>query len=213
MRSILPVALFALVIIGTSVPALAITVTYTGQVYGGGDNSGQLSGTIDGPFTGQPFTLTYVFNPRPGTINASTTQFSSSFPTGSVNLCLDGNCMSATDYGEIFTAGSQEIYVYYFPYHAAGLTELETYGGCAEFINTSCSITSGLNGSGSFFAGLGILGGAYGSLALDTIVVDGDSLAPAVPEPSTWAMLLIGFAAIGFTGYRKSRQENFTGRT
>ena len=27
----------------------------------------------------------------------------------------------------------------------------------------------------------------------------------AVPEPSTWGMLLIGFAAIGFAGYRKSR--------
>ena len=31
-----------------------------------------------------------------------------------------------------------------------------------------------------------------------------------VPEPSTWAMLLIGFAAIGIAGYRKSRRENFT---
>jgi PEP-CTERM motif len=28
-----------------------------------------------------------------------------------------------------------------------------------------------------------------------------------VPEPSTWAMLLIGFAGIGFAGYRKSRPE------
>lgn len=27
-----------------------------------------------------------------------------------------------------------------------------------------------------------------------------------VPEPSTWAMLLLGFAGIGFTGYRKSKQ-------
>ncbi len=28
----------------------------------------------------------------------------------------------------------------------------------------------------------------------------------AVPEPSTWAMLLIGFAGIGFASYRKRRQ-------
>jgi PEP-CTERM motif len=28
----------------------------------------------------------------------------------------------------------------------------------------------------------------------------------AVPEPSTWAMLLIGFVGIGFAGYRKRRQ-------
>ena len=28
----------------------------------------------------------------------------------------------------------------------------------------------------------------------------------AVPEPSTWAMLLLGFAGIGFMAYRRSRQ-------
>jgi hypothetical protein len=28
----------------------------------------------------------------------------------------------------------------------------------------------------------------------------------AVPEPSTWAMLLLGFAGLGFAGYRKARQ-------
>jgi hypothetical protein len=30
---------------------------------------------------------------------------------------------------------------------------------------------------------------------------------PAVPEPSTWAMLLIGFAGIGFTTYRRSSRR------
>jgi hypothetical protein len=32
-------------------------------------------------------------------------------------------------------------------------------------------------------------------------------LAADTPEPSTWAMLLIGFAAIGFAGYRKLSQR------
>jgi hypothetical protein len=31
----------------------------------------------------------------------------------------------------------------------------------------------------------------------------GATLAPAVPEPSTWAMLLLGFAGIGFMAYRR----------
>jgi hypothetical protein len=26
-----------------------------------------------------------------------------------------------------------------------------------------------------------------------------------VPEPSTWAMMLLGFAGLGFAGYRRTR--------
>jgi hypothetical protein len=29
------------------------------------------------------------------------------------------------------------------------------------------------------------------------------TVAPAVPEPSTWAMMLLGFAGIGFMAYRR----------
>jgi hypothetical protein len=31
--------------------------------------------------------------------------------------------------------------------------------------------------------------------------------ATVVPEPSTWAMMLVGFAALGFAGYRASRRS------
>ena len=44
--------------------------------------------------------------------------------------------------------------------------------------------------------------------ALNYRIADGLDLVPYVapiPEPSTWAMLLIGFAGIGFVCYRKSR--------
>ena len=34
----------------------------------------------------------------------------------------------------------------------------------------------------------------------------GPILLVAVPEPSTWAMLLLGFAGLGFAGYRRSRK-------
>jgi hypothetical protein len=30
---------------------------------------------------------------------------------------------------------------------------------------------------------------------------------PGVPEPSTWAMMLVGFAGLGFAGYRASRKS------
>jgi len=32
--------------------------------------------------------------------------------------------------------------------------------------------------------------------------VEIDFVGPAVPEPSTWAMLLLGFAGLGYAGYR-----------
>jgi hypothetical protein len=33
----------------------------------------------------------------------------------------------------------------------------------------------------------------------------------AVPEPSTWAMMLLGFAGLGYTGYRKARPASVAG--
>ena len=33
----------------------------------------------------------------------------------------------------------------------------------------------------------------------------------AVPEPSTWAMMLVGFAGLGFAGHRSARKRNARG--
>jgi PEP-CTERM motif-containing protein len=30
-------------------------------------------------------------------------------------------------------------------------------------------------------------------------------ISPAVPEPSTWAMMALGFVGLGFVGYRRAR--------
>jgi hypothetical protein len=38
----------------------------------------------------------------------------------------------------------------------------------------------------------------------------GITLAAAVPEPSTWAMLILGFAGIGFVAYRRKSKPAFT---
>jgi hypothetical protein len=42
-------------------------------------------------------------------------------------------------------------------------------------------------------------------LADHFVISGGGGSAPAVPEPSTWAMMLIGFAGISFAGYRRKR--------
>jgi PEP-CTERM motif len=46
-------------------------------------------------------------------------------------------------------------------------------------------------------AGVDPVGLASGTLTSDTLTV---------PEPSTWAMMLVGFAGLGFAGYRASRR-------
>jgi PEP-CTERM motif len=33
------------------------------------------------------------------------------------------------------------------------------------------------------------------------------AIAPTVPEPSTWAMMLIGFAVLGFVGFKQTRKS------
>jgi hypothetical protein len=35
----------------------------------------------------------------------------------------------------------------------------------------------------------------------------GATLAPAVPEPSTWAMMILGFASVGFVAYRRKSKS------
>ena len=40
------------------------------------------------------------------------------------------------------------------------------------------------------------------------VAIDGGSMDPAaVPEPSTWAMMLMGLAGVGFAAYRRGRKD------
>jgi hypothetical protein len=47
-------------------------------------------------------------------------------------------------------------------------------------------------------------GGGGGSFVWDPTAVPPQ---PGVPEPSTWAMMLLGFAGLGYAGYRQSKRQ------
>jgi hypothetical protein len=52
-------------------------------------------------------------------------------------------------------------------------------------------------------------GGPVSTFAMEHLAFP-PSTTPGVPEPSTWALLLIGFASLGFVGYRASRRTGPT---
>ncbi len=49
---------------------------------------------------------------------------------------------------------------------------------------------------------------AYGSLPVPPFALVSDvSLTGGVPEPATWAMMALGFAGLGFAGFRSNRRK------
>jgi hypothetical protein len=62
-------------------------------------------------------------------------------------------------------------------------------GATADFLNTA-QLSLGLPSGVTFTSASGVL------------------LTAGVPEPSTWALMLLGFAGLGYAGYRRTRKES-----
>jgi PEP-CTERM motif len=81
-----------------------------------------------------------------------------------------------------------------------------SFAGPLDFTIAGVSVSDFVANSDGFFAvadilgpiGTGEVGGKIGTIGTPVTT-------SSVPEPSTWAMLLIGFAGLGFAGYRKAR--------
>ena len=83
-----------------------------------------------------------------------------------------------------------------------------TSGEALTFAFSSVSEYSILQGS--------LIPGAYatrsdvgyaGTALMTTYVDNGAGLSSAVPEPSTWAMMLMGFVGLGYAAFRRARKE------
>ena len=72
--------------------------------------------------------------------------------------------------------------------------------GGSVFLDAGTELNIVVGGAGAFNGQDG--GGGGGSFVWDPTAIPAQ---PAVPEPSTWAMTLIGFAGLGFAGWRTKR--------
>jgi PEP-CTERM motif len=98
--------------------------------------------------------------------------------------------------------------------------ETNTYGGSVafngfEFLFSGAPTITGISNDGSSTFNPNPIGTTFNSTAvfLDYQAgtpVNGQSsivnVAAAVPEPSTWAMLILGFAGVGFMAYRRKNK-------
>jgi choice-of-anchor A domain-containing protein len=89
-----------------------------------------------------------------------------------------------------------------FNFEDATAVNLGQWGASILAPDAAVKITSGGNIEGSLFA-QSFLGG--GELHNNNLF-NGALPTAAVPEPSTWAMLLAGFAGLGFLGWRRARK-------
>jgi len=213
--------------------AVPVDIVYTGLASGYTNYTPFLCG-IDCSFTNVPFMLTYQFNVPAGATSFSNSYvdtaahsipgFVYGTPTATASINIGGVFGSIVpdqaNSGGTPIPGARDESIAAFPggisqsigqtlgYHQPGIWDISTSASnplIPDSLFASYFISSGLGGSGNFQINIGGAGGMYGTLALDAIYVNGGIA--AFPEPSTWAMLLIGFAAIGFTGYRKRSQR------
>ncbi len=93
-----------------------------------------------------------------------------------------------------------------FNFEDATTVNLGQWGTSILAPDAAVKITAGGNIEGSVFAQEFLGGGELHNNNLFNGALPAAALATAaVPEPSTWAMLIAGFAGLGFLGWRRAR--------
>jgi hypothetical protein len=195
-------------------------VTYTGTVYSGTDTLGVFGG---GSLVGLSWVATYTFDTSLGYTLSSSIQnyayggaFLAGYPSPVLSSMITingvGRAVDGSYHGEIYAynVGYSSEHEHYAQNYSSVQTEyLQNYivsenGSLPVSITTPFTHTVDANDHA--FALYSLWNGTsaediYANLATLTV---SDHVA-AVPEPATWAMMLLGFAGVGFAAYRKRK--------
>jgi hypothetical protein len=194
---------------GTNSPTSHSPPTNFGFTTSPGPTSGSLLLDIlapDNVTSGPSFTLT-------GTSSATATLFSTTaWTTGTLADFLGITASPDNPIGAFLPAtqaldpGATGFFVY-----QANLGNLTLSGPSNPNVSPLENISSGILPQGSFIVGFfnegeaGIQATANSGAIFEISPPSGGGRGGATPEPSTWAMLLLGFAGLGFAGYRRAK--------
>jgi hypothetical protein len=130
------------------------------------------------------------------------------FTADVANICCNANFSPNTDEPSdlnfYFTVNGTQSLI-----PAANFTSVlgtnGTYPGAGTFIPVTAEVLLNAGDTFSFQIMNGSGAQSGNDFALDNISFS--SVTSGVPELSTWAMMLLGFAGIGFTGYRQTKKS------
>ena len=190
--------------------AAIIDVTYSGTIYNDvSRDGGGLFGAVGASLNGRAISVTYEYDTSLAPIQFGPGNSYISGAAINVAITINGFTQSlgslvsslALNYNDGLGSSNVQHEAYhdaaFARYITMGMTD--NVGGSLPQDLTAPYDFSGPNGTGFFRF-------ESGTLALFTPThVTSAEIASAVPEPSTWAMMMLGFAGVGFVAYRRRR--------
>jgi hypothetical protein len=218
-------SIIALTLGGICSPACAdiVNVTYTGVVSSGTDATG-VFGSVDtsgAAYVGDTYTANFVFDTSKGiTLTSPTENYAeggSGYPAQNPLVSASVTILTAGGNKTVSVAGAyssvifaENVGTFSEQYHSAQDSSGAGYAVSSAYITAQdSSIPASLTPGTIVAAGQG---GAlnyvlwYPALSENTNIsatFQTLTVTDAVPEPSTWAMMILGFAGVGFMAYRK----------
>jgi hypothetical protein len=213
---------FSALVVGLFSPPVSAAVVYDNAFNPQGTGSCAFECLGTGHFAAQAFTLvstttiqsasfTALVQPAPGTVSVDWIFLSANgLVPGTQIASGSSSILSVTDLGpwstnpaytyakEAFNVGSVTLGpgTYFFAIHGN-----DSPGGYSDYLAqgiASSGAASSANGGASWSVG-------YESFPSIAVSLSGDSIASAVPEPATWAMMTLGFAGVGWMAYRRRK--------
>ena len=205
--------------------AAIMDVTYTGTVYSGTDTLGVFGG---GSLVGLSWVATYTFDTSLGhsysssnyneVYGGSASAYGNTSPVLSSMVTINGvgQAVGGSSAGVVYGVNNGSFSKQYHTaeYHSSGHTEyLENYisnynGSLPASITTPFTHT--VDAKDSTFGYYYLTNGTgYDSISANLATLTVSEHVGAVPEPSTWVMMLLRFAGVGFAAYRKKKTGTF----